>query len=443
MTPMASAIGVSRLVSRKWLLLHVAGVFFLSIQIAAAQAVSSAPSRTSVAGAWDAVLTWRSKPVPVRLELRQTGVVVVGAWVNGGEYTYSIAGSYRQGRLHLEFDEYGAGIDARLVGGRLEGIYRYSAGERRRPLPLAAHRAGSELPSAYTSAAAPSIAGAWELHGSDSKKSGSAWKLVLKQTGSALAGAVLQMDGITGELGGEIRGGNIVLSRFAGDAPILLRGTLTEGILRLSILTQDGVLRVTGLRPADARARGLPAPPDPFQASHVKNPEEPFHFRFPDLSGREISDRDPEFQGKPLIVSIMGSWCRQCHDEASFLVDLYQRYHGQGLEVVALSFEAGDDIASDRQRVASFVRRNSIPYPVVLAGSSEEVGKRLPQLADFAGFPTTIWIGRDARVRGMYAGFPGAPGGIEYKDFQQEANALVERLLNEPGVNSNTPPTTR
>ena len=36
-----------------------------------------------------------------------------------------------------------------------------------------------------------------------------------------------------------------------------------------------------------------------------------------------------------LIVSISGSWCPNCHDEAPFLADLYRRYQAKGLEIVA------------------------------------------------------------------------------------------------------------
>ena len=71
----------------------------------------------------------------------------------------------------------------------------------------------------------------------------------------------------------------------------------------------------------------------------MKDPTEPFRFSFPDLSGKIVSNTDDRFRGKVVIVSISGSWCPNCHDEAPFLVELYRKYHGQGLEVVSLSFE--------------------------------------------------------------------------------------------------------
>ena len=71
----------------------------------------------------------------------------------------------------------------------------------------------------------------------------------------------------------------------------------------------------------------------------MKDPTEPFRFSFPDLDGKIVSNTDPRFQGKVVIVAIGGSWCPNCHDETPFLVELYKKYRKQGLEIVELSFE--------------------------------------------------------------------------------------------------------
>ena len=93
------------------------------------------------------------------------------------------------------------------------------------------------------------------------------------------------------------------------------------------------------MRADQARAKGLPQPSDPSRFTSVKDPTEPFRFSFPDLDGKIVSNTDPQFRGKVVIVSIGGSWCPNCHDEAPFLVELYKKYRSQGLEIVELSFE--------------------------------------------------------------------------------------------------------
>jgi len=62
-------------------------------------------------------------------------------------------------------------------------------------------------------------------------------------------------------------------------------------------------------------------------------------FTFPDLDDRLVSLSDPQFRGKVVIVTLAGSWCPNCHDEAAFLAQLHRELGGQGLEVVSLMFE--------------------------------------------------------------------------------------------------------
>ena len=76
--------------------------------------------------------------------------------------------------------------------------------------------------------------------------------------------------------------------------------------------------------------RACREPSDPSRFTSVKDPTEPFRFSFPDLDGKLVSNTDPRFQGKVVIVSIAGSWCPNCHDEAPFLVELYKKYRAAG-----------------------------------------------------------------------------------------------------------------
>jgi hypothetical protein len=46
-------------------------------------------------------------------------------------------------------------------------------------------------------------------------------------------------------------------------------------------------------------------------------------------------------------------------------------------------------------------------------------------------FPTTFYLGRDGRVRGVHAGFPGAASGKFHQEAKAEITADVERLLAE------------
>ena len=132
-----------------------------------------------------------------------------------------------------------------------------------------------------------------------------------------------------------------------------------DGSLQLELSNYRDTQTLIAFRPEAARAKGLAPPEDPTQHTKLKDPNEQLHFSFPDLQGQIVSDRDPRFRGKVVLVNITGSWCPNCHDEAPFLEALYEKYHDQGLEIVALDFEqarvkaAADSLFLARRDIAA------------------------------------------------------------------------------------------
>ncbi len=127
----------------------------------------------------------------------------------------------------------------------------------------------------------------------------------------------------------------------------------------------------------------------------------------------------------------MGSWCPNCHDEAELLVDLYRRYRQQGLEIVALGFEYTGDSERDRNQLRAFARRHGIEYAMLYAGTTEEgqVQRVLPQLANFASYPTTLFLDRRHRVRSVHTGFAGPANQTEHARLREEFEKLVKEIL--------------
>ena len=137
---------------------------------------------------------------------------------------------------------------------------------------------------------------------------------------------------------------------------------LVSNLLRADVNDQQNLV---ARRPAQARAAKLVGPTDPTQQTTVKDPSARFKFSFPDLNGKVVSNTDPQFDGKVVIVAIGGSWCPNCHDEAPFLESLYKQFHSRGLEIVNLSFEEADQL-KDPARLRAFIAR----YGLDLYGSS-------------------------------------------------------------------------
>jgi hypothetical protein len=64
--------------------------------------------------------------------------------------------------------------------------------------------------------------------------------------------------------------------------------------------------------------------------------------------------------------------------------------------------------------------------------TTKTINDALPQLVNFGAYPTTIFLGRDGRVRSVHAGFASPAAGAEHARLKQEVRELVERLLAEP-----------
>jgi thiol-disulfide isomerase/thioredoxin len=176
-------------------------------------------------------------------------------------------------------------------------------------------------------------------------------------------------------------------------------------------------------------------------APHLRRPTEitradtsqPFHFSFPDLTGRLVTDHDARFRNKVVLVDVFGSWCPTCHDAAPDLVRLYHRYHKRGLEIVGLAYEVTGDTATDAAQVRRFRDKFGITYPLLLAGinDTDAAAATLPQLRGFTSFPTTVFLGRDGKVRRVHAGFYGPSTGEQHQRLVREFEQEIERLLAE------------
>ena len=129
-------------------------------------------------------------------------------------------------------------------------------------------------------------------------------------------------------------------------------------------------------------------------------------------------------------MSISGSWCPNCHDEAPFFTELYKKYHAKGLEIVALSFEEEAQL-KDPVRVRAFIKKYGVEYTVLLPGEPKDLNAKVPQGVNLNSFPTTFFLGRDGRVRSAHAGFAGKASGKFHEETVHEVTALVERLLAE------------
>jgi thiol-disulfide isomerase/thioredoxin len=395
-----------------------------SLMLAAASLAGSARAGDGPGGLWRATASVAGTEIPFRLEITGDGDKVEAHFFDGPRpINPSSEGAFKDGRLHLYFPNYAANLDATLADGQLEGAYVTP----NRSIAIHAVKA-PPTPPPPGAGAAPAIGGEWIIP-LQSDKGEAAWRLIIKQTGDVAQAAILRVDGDTGTLDGRFADGAFQLSHFAGERPARLEITpQADHSLRLVLSDLGGRHELTAVRPATAAKAGI-APTDPTRHTTVQNKAEPFRFAFPDLEGKEVTNADPRFRHKVVVIDVMGSWCPNCHDEAPFLQALYAKHHKEGLEVVALDFEQTPDQLADPRRLRAFIARYGVTYTVLLCGLTHDVNAKLPQAVKLNAWPTTFFIGRDGLVKATHVGFTSPGSGPRDAETRREVERRVETLL--------------
>jgi thiol-disulfide isomerase/thioredoxin len=80
---------------------------------------------------------------------------------------------------------------------------------------------------------------------------------------------------------------------------------------------------------------------------------------FTTLTGNKIDLK--QLQGNPVIVTFWATNCATCIQEIPHLIKLYQQFHPQGLEIIAVAM-----YYDPPNHVLSMSKAKQIPYPVAL-----------------------------------------------------------------------------
>jgi peroxiredoxin len=382
-------------------------------------------------GAYRAVVQVDGGDLPFGLELVQEGGAVVAYLVNGPERVRATEVRLDGNTLAIQMPGYQQRIDATWRDGRFEGTLRLLR-------PRAVYRdlrfvamPGEDWRFFPRPDAAPmDFSGRWALTYTSEDGSQSEALADLTQVGHVVTGTVLRPSGDDRYIAGEARGDTLFLSRFDG-------GT---AYLYLARLRSDGVLtgdQFTGGGSHDTFSgrRDMAATlDDPASRSLLKEGALRLEFSFPDVDGKLVAFPSERHQGKVVLITVGGSWCPNCHDEAVFLKELLAGRRERGLEVIQLMFERTPDFASQAAAARDFTAKFAIDYPVLVAGttSDDDVLKKLPQVSAFKAYPTLFAVDRKGVVRAVHTGYLGPAAGVHHEQQNRELTELVDALLDEP-----------
>ncbi|MDX2359526.1 MAG: TlpA disulfide reductase family protein [Crocinitomicaceae bacterium] len=151
------------------------------------------------------------------------------------------------------------------------------------------------------------------------------------------------------------------------------------------------------------------------------------------LSGSDYSFPNDETKGKVVIIQIMGTWCPNCLDETHYYKELYNQYHDQGLEIISIGYEAGNTFEDYAENIERLKTKIGLDFTFLVGGNASKglASEHFNMLNEVISFPTSIFIGRDGKVKRVHTGFNGPGTGSYYREYVEKTNALVESLLNQ------------
>ncbi len=382
-------------------------------------------------GIYRAVVSVEGGDLPFGLELASEDGGTVAYLVNGPERVRATGVRLEGDRLAIRMPGYQNRIDATFADGRFEGTLRLLRPHGVfRDLRFVAVPGESWRFFPKPDAAPMDFSGRWALAFRDEDGNESAAIAELAQHGHEVTGTVLRQSGDDRYIAGEARGDTLFLSRFDGGTAYLYLARLrSDGVLGGDQYTGGGSHDVfSGRRNPSAKLD------NPAEKTAFKPGQNRLEFTFPDSDGRLQAYPAARYAGKVVLITVGGSWCPNCHDEAVFLKELLANRRDRGLEVIQLMFERTADFASQSGAVRDFIGQYSIDYPVLIAGtaSNDDVLEKLPQLAAFKAYPTLFVVGRKGIVRAIHTGFAGPATGSHYEEQDRELTALIDGLLDEP-----------
>lgn len=383
-------------------------------------------------GLWRGVFTLSNgQEAPFNFELKGTNVYLLN-----GEERFELKNVAIKGdSLFIPIDIYDAALAAKIEDHKsLSGTLRKNnAAPTDAVIPFKAVEGKTYRFFETPPAANVSVHGKWDFV-IGTTNGGNKTVGVFEQKGSKLTGTILSTTGDYRYFEGSVKGDEFYLSAFSGSNPSLIKGKVNGNELVGELINFRGAQPIKGTRNDKA------ALPDAYTLTTIKEGTT-FDFTFPDaFTGKKVSLKDSKYQGKAVIVTILGSWCPNCIDEAAFLAPWYEANKNKGVEIIGLSFERKNDPEFAKTRLEVLKNKFNIGYDILFAGLADKkfAASVLPALSDVVSFPTTIFIDKNGKVTKIHTGYSGPATGVYYQEFVKEFNQIVDELLNPSPAKANS-----
>jgi thiol-disulfide isomerase/thioredoxin len=327
--------------------------------------------------------------------------------------------------LFILADQFDNELAFKIENNSLTGVLR-KQDKTGTPVPVKAEKGNTSRFAETHKKPAADFSGTYDISfknedGTDEKAVG-----LFKQDGTKLRATFLRITGDSRYLDGIVIGNEFHLSTFIGSGPGYYKGTFkSDGSISGQLITARATQGFNGIQNEEA------ALPDAYKLTYLKNGYTSLDFSFPDINGKPVSLKDDKYKNKVVILTITGTWCPNCIDEAAFLAPWYKENKKRGVEAIAIHYERKNDTAYARKAISRFREKFGIDYDAVFAGVADKqhVTESLPALNTFLSFPTIIFIDKKGKVARIHTGYSGPATGKYYDQFVKEFNEEIDLLL--------------
>lgn len=384
-------------------------------------------NKTLKDGKWHAEFNTKDGNIPFTFEVEKgsSDSLAIVTLINGAERVPLEGITYKGDSVFIPIKAYDTELKGVIKGDTITGLFRKLFSEEDKGLEFKAIY-GNNPRFSTEGSSVDSLDGKWDIQfitETETKNNVG----IFSQKDGILTGSILTNSGDFRYLEGASDQNGFRLSAFAGLSPYLIQGKfIDKDNFEGEFITARGSQKIKGIRNANARLA------DPYGLTQLKKGYNSIELKLPNLKGNEISLTDSKFKDKVVVISILGSWCPNCLDEAEFLAPWYKENKDRGVEIVGLAFERKDDPEYIQKVLSNLIKKYDITYDVLVGGKISDSEKVLSTLdGGLKSYPTTIFIDKKGIVRKIHTGFNGPATGLFYDEFKTDFNKLVDELLAE------------
>jgi thiol-disulfide isomerase/thioredoxin len=116
---------------------------------------------------------------------------------------------------------------------------------------------------------------------------------------------------------------------------------------------------------------------------------------FPDFQEKAVTGKllsPANYRGKVVLIDFWATWCGPCLIELPNVLNVYQKYHDQGLEIIGISLD------QDQERLVNFTKKKNMPWPQFFDGKVWD--NKLVVKYGVEQIPTLYLLDREGKIIG-------------------------------------------